>query len=125
MTLPPLLDRLAGLVVWLTDRIAVVGDPAEGEHAWLDRTQAGALIARLRRLAARFRAVAGTPAPPPKPAPGLAEPRFVPACRSREVTVESLSAPPGCRAPGAGCCGWCRRPRPGGRNWKTCCATRR
>ena len=89
MDLPPLLDRLASLVVWLTDRIAGVGD-----QAGLDRAQADSLLARLRRLAARFRAVAGTPAPPPKPAPGLAEPRFVPAFRFREVTVESLSEPP-------------------------------
>jgi len=94
MTLPPLLDRLTSLVAWLADRIAGAGDPAGGDHAWLDRTQAGALIARLRHLAARFRAVAATPAPPPKPAPGLAEPRFVPAFRHSTLSVDSLPEPP-------------------------------
>ena len=89
MTPIPLLDRLASLVVWLTDRIAGVGD-----RAGLDRAQADSLLARLRHLAARFRAVAGTPAPPPKPAQGLAEPRFVPAFRSRDLSVDSLPEPP-------------------------------
>ncbi|MGH3125220.1 MAG: hypothetical protein ACRDND_29915, partial [Streptosporangiaceae bacterium] len=50
-------------------------------RAGLEPAHAGALLARLRHLAARFRAVAGTPIPPPRPAarpsPKPAEPRFV------------------------------------------------
>ena len=95
MTLPPLLDRLSGLIAWLADRIAGVGDPAGGDHAGLEPAQAGALLARLRRLAARFRAVAGTPVPPPKPDPGPAEPRFVPTFRFRDVSADTLLEPPG------------------------------
>ena len=95
MTLPPLLDRLTSLVAWLADRIAGVGDPAGGEHAGLEPAQADTLLARLRHLAARFRAVAGTPVPPPKPAPKPVEPRFVPTHRSREASVDSLLERPG------------------------------
>jgi len=90
---PTLFDRLASLIVWLADRIAGFGDQAGRDqaggdhagggqagrgHAGLKPTHAGALLARLRHLAAQFRAVAGTPIPPPKPAPKPAEPRFVP-----------------------------------------------
>ncbi len=70
------------------------GRHAGGEHAALDATQAGALLARLRRLAARFRAVAGTPVPPPKPAPELAEPRFIPTHRFRDVSADPVPDPP-------------------------------
>ena len=95
MTLPPLLDRLSGLIAWLADRIAGLGDQAGGDHAGLEPAQAGALLARLRHLAARFRAVAGTPVPPPRPAPKPAEPRFVPTFRFRDVSVDSLLERPG------------------------------
>ncbi len=93
MTLPPLLDRLTSLVAWLADRIGGLRDPAgrdpagrdqagrdqAGAHqAGLEPAHAGALLARLRHLAARFRAVAGTPIPPPKPAPKPPESKFVP-----------------------------------------------
>ena len=78
MTPTPLLDRLTSLIAWLADRIAGLGDQAGRAHAGLGPARAGALLARLRDLAARFRAVAGTPVPPPRPAPGPAEPRFVP-----------------------------------------------
>ncbi len=83
MTPTPLLDRLSSLIAWLADRIGGLRDPAgrdqaEAHQAGLAPAHAGALLARLRYLAARFRAVAGTPIPPPKPAPKPAEPRFVP-----------------------------------------------
>ncbi len=88
MTPTPLLDRLTGLIAWLADRIGGLRDPAGRDQAGDDQAgahraglapaHAGALLARLRHLAARFRAVAGTPIPPPKPAPKPAEPRFVP-----------------------------------------------
>ncbi len=85
MTLLPLLDRLTSLVAWLADRIAGLGD-----HAGLDRTQGGALLARLHDLVARFRAVAGTPVPPPKRAPKPVEPRFVPT----DTYYDPLADPP-------------------------------
>ena len=88
MTPTPLLDRLTGLIAWLADRIGGLRDPAGRDQAGDDQAgahraglapaHAGALLARLRHLAARFRAVASTPIPPPKPAPKPAEPRFVP-----------------------------------------------
>ncbi len=88
MTPTPLLDRLTSLIAWLADRIGGLRDPAErdqaGAHragrdqAGLEPAYAGALLARLRHLAARFRAVTSTPIPPPKPAPKPVEPRFVP-----------------------------------------------
>ena len=97
MTPTPLRDRISGLIAWLADRIAGLGeqagrDPAGADHAGLEPTQAGALLARLRHLAARFRAVAATPVPPPEPAaglpPGPAEPRFVPTHSSRDLSAD-------------------------------------
>ncbi|MGH7041779.1 MAG: hypothetical protein ACREFY_06575, partial [Acetobacteraceae bacterium] len=77
----PLLDRLTSLIAWLAERIAELVDHAWGDQAGLAPRRADTLRARLRHLAARFRAVAGTPIPPPKPAPGPSpkptEPRFV------------------------------------------------
>jgi hypothetical protein len=101
-SLIPLLDRLTSLIAWLADRIAGFGDHAGGDQARRDHAgadQAGlepkradTLLARLRHLAARFRAVAGTPIPPPKPASGPpsgpAEPRFVPTHSFRFVPVD-------------------------------------
>ncbi len=78
MTPTPLLDRLTSLIAWLADRIGGLRDPAGRDPAGLAPAHAGALLARLRHLAARFRAVASTPIPPPKPAPKPPEPRFVP-----------------------------------------------
>ena len=97
-----LCDRMTGLIAWLADRIAGLGDPAGGEQAGRDQAggdpaglepaQAGALLARLRHLAARFRAVAAAPIPPPKPAagplPGPAEPRFVPTHNYRDLSAD-------------------------------------
>ena len=87
-----LCDRMTGLIAWLADRIAGLGDPAGGGQAGLEPAQAGALLARLRHLAARFRAVAATPVPPPKPAagppPGPAEPKFVPTHSYRDLSAD-------------------------------------
>ena len=106
MTHTPLRDRLTGLITWLADRIAslrdqagpdqAVGDPAVGDQAgahWpgLEPRLADALLARLRHLAARFRAVAGTPIPAPKPEPKPAEPRFVP---THNLRIMSVDPPP-------------------------------
>ncbi len=97
MTPTPLRDRITGLIAWLADRIAGSGgsagrDHTEGDHAGLEPAQAGALLARLRHLAARFRAVAATPIPPPRPAPGPrsgpAEPRFVPTHSVRDLSAD-------------------------------------
>ena len=87
MTLPPFLDRVSGFIARLADRIAGFGDHAgrdqtgrdhaAADPADLEPAHAGALLARLRHLAARFRAVAATPIPPPQPARPPAEPRFV------------------------------------------------
>ena len=57
--------------------------------AWTARA-AGALLARLRDLVARFRAVAGTPVPPPRRAPKPVEPRFVPT----DTYYDPLADPP-------------------------------
>ncbi len=109
MTHTPLRDRLTGLVTWLADRIAGLRDQAGRDQVGRDqagRDQAGrdqaagvhcpgleprladALLARLRHLAARFRAVAGTPIPPPKPEPRPAEPRFVPTHNLRIMSAD-------------------------------------
>jgi len=100
MTPIPLLDRLTGLITWLADRIAGLVDPAGGDRAGLQPRHADTLLARLRHLAARFRAVAGTPIPSPKPASGRpfgrpfgrpegpAEPRFVPTHSFRLVSAD-------------------------------------
>lgn len=96
----PLLDRLTSLIAWLADRIAGLvdqagGDRAGGGQAGLEPRHADTLLARLRHLAARFRAVAGTPIPPPRPAagpsPGPAEPRFVP---THTVRLAPADPPP-------------------------------
>ena len=97
MTPTPLRDRISGLIAWLADRIAGLGeqagrDPAGADDAGMEPTQAGALLARLRHLAARFRAVAATPIPPPRPAPGPrsgpAEPLFVPTHSVRDLSAD-------------------------------------
>ena len=85
-----LLARMTDLIAWLAARIA--GLPAGGDRAGLEPSHAGALLARLRHLAARFRAVAGTPVPPPRPAagppPGPPEPSFVPTHRFRDLSAD-------------------------------------
>ena len=101
MTHTPLRDRLTGLITWLADRIAGLRDPAGPDPAvgdqagahWpgLEPRLADALLARLRHLAARFRAVAGTPIPAPKPEPKPAEPRFVP---THNLRIMSVDPPP-------------------------------
>ena len=103
MILPPLLDRVTGFFARLADRIAGFGDRAGGDRlacdplacdrAGLDPGHAGALLARLRHLAARFRAVAATPIPPPRPEPKPAEPRFIPTHRFRELSPDSPPEP--------------------------------
>ena len=110
MTPIPLLDRVTSLVAWLADRIGGLRDPAgrdqagahpaghdqagrdpAGAHpAGLEPAHAGALLARLHQLVARFRAIIGSPIPPPKPAPKPVEPRFVPTHSSRFVTAEDI-----------------------------------
>jgi len=104
----PLLDRVTGFFARLADRIAGFGDQAGGDlagrdHAGcdqperdqpgLDPARAGALLARLRHLLARFRAVAATPIPPPRPELKPAEPRFVPTHRFRDLSADPLSDP--------------------------------
>ena len=84
----PLLDRVTGLIAWLADRIAALPDQTGGDRAGLEPSRAGVLLARLRHLAARFRAVAATPIPPPRPAAKPAEPRFVPTHSFRVVSAE-------------------------------------
>jgi len=102
MTPIPLLDRMTGFIARLADRIAGFGDPAGRDQLGSDQTglepaHAGALLARLRQLAARFRAVAATPIPPPKPEPKPPEPKFVPTHSFRdpppEPTPESIRPP--------------------------------
>jgi len=93
MTPTPLLDRVTSFIARLADRIAGFGDQAGrdqagrdhagrdqlgDDHAGLHPAHANALLARLRHLAARFRAVAATPIPPPRAAPKPTEPKFVP-----------------------------------------------
>ena len=68
MTPMPLLDRVTGFIARVADRIAGVGDragrdqpgrdPLACDQAGLEPAHAGALLARLRLLVARFRAVA-------------------------------------------------------------------
>ena len=109
----PFLDRVTGFFARVVDRIAGFGDPAGRDRAGceqvggepvgrdqvgrdqagLDPAQAGALLARLRHLLARFRAVAATPVPPPRPEPKPAEPRFVPAHRFRDLSADGLPDP--------------------------------
>ncbi len=108
MTLPPFLDRVSGFIARLADRIAGFGDRAGRDQATRDQTgrdplardsadlepaHAGALLARLRHLAARFRAVAAAPIPPPKPARPPAEPRFVATYTTIDRSADSPPAP--------------------------------
>ena len=103
MTPIPLRDRVTGFIARLADRIAGFGDRAGREHAGCDQTgrdqtglepaHAGALLARLRHLAARFRAVAATPIPPPRPEPKPAEPKFVPTHRFRVLSADPPREP--------------------------------
>ena len=95
-----LLDRVTGFIVRLADRIAGVGD-----RAGLDPTRADALLARLRHLAARFRAVAAAPIPPPRPAPKPPEPRFIPTHSFRDLSADPPPEP--IRLPRS----WCWLPR--------------
>ena len=93
MPATPLLTRMTSLIAWLAERIA--GLPAGGDRAGLEPSHAGAMLARLRHLAARFRAVASTPLPPPRPAagppPGPLEPRFIPTHSFRVVSADPPS----------------------------------
>jgi len=103
MVLPPLLDRVTGFIARLADRIAGFGDQTSRDRvacdtfacdrAGLDPGHAGALLARLRHLAARFRAVAATPIPPPRPAPKPPEPKFVPTHSFRVMPADPLPEP--------------------------------
>ena len=98
MIATPLLDRMTGFIARLADRIAGFGgqagrDQAEGDQTGLHPAHAGALLARLRHLTARFRAVAATPIPPPRPEPKPAEPRFVPTHRFRDLSMDLLPDP--------------------------------
>ena len=98
MTLPPFLDRVSGFIARLADRIAGFGDPAgrdraERDQPGLDPAHAGALLARMRRLAARFRAVAATPIPPPRPEPKPPEPRFIPTHSPRDPSPDAPPEP--------------------------------
>ena len=100
----PLLDRLVGLIAWLTDRLAGTGKPAGGSHvgnapaaddpAPLDATGVNTILARLGRILARFRAVAATPIPPPKPAEKPPEPRFIPTHILTYHPIEPEPEPP-------------------------------
>ena len=85
MTPTPLLDRVTSFIARLADRIAGFGNHAARDPAGLEPARAGALLARLRHLAASFRAVAATPIPPPKPEPKPPEPRFIPTSRFRVI----------------------------------------
>ena len=103
MTPTPLLDRVTGFIARLADRIAGFGDPAGRDQAGRDQAgrdqaglhpaHAGALLARLRHLAARFRAVAATPIPPPRPEPKPAEPKFVPTHSFRDLSPDPPPEP--------------------------------
>ena len=95
----PLLDRLVGLIAWLTDRLAGTGKPAGGSRAAgdpapLDATGVNTILARLGRILARFRAVAATPIPPPKPAEKPPEPRFIPTHILTYHPIEPEPEPP-------------------------------
>jgi len=108
MTPTSLLDRVTGFIARLADRIAGFGDQADRDRvacdhagrdplacdrAGLHPAHAGALLARLRHLAARFRAVAATPIPPPRPEPKPAEPKFVPTHSFRVLSPEPPPEP--------------------------------
>ncbi|OYV64287.1 MAG: hypothetical protein B7X09_05970 [Acidiphilium sp. 21-66-27] len=94
---------MTGFIARVADRIAGFGDqagrdPAGRDQLGCDQTglepaHAGALLARLRHLVARFRAVAVTPIPPPKPEPKPAEPKFVPTHSFRDVSVDPQAEP--------------------------------
>ena len=108
MTPTSLLDRVTGFIARLADRIAGFGDPARRDQVGRDQVgrdraasdqtglhpaHAGALLARLRHLAARFRAVAASPIPPPRPEPKPAEPKFVPTHSFRDLSPDSPPEP--------------------------------
>jgi len=108
MTPIPLLDRVTSVIARLAGRIAGFGDraghdPVGGDQAecdplgddqpGLEPAHAGALLARLRHLLARFRAVAATPIPPPRPAPKPAEPKFVPTHSFRVLPADPPPEP--------------------------------
>ena len=115
MIATPLLDRMTGFIARLADRIAGFGgqasrdqaacDQAACDQTGLDPTHAGALLARLRHLAARFRIVAATPIPPPKPEPRPPEPKFVPTHSFRVLSADPPPEP--IRLPRS----WCWLPR--------------
>ena len=105
----PHLDRLVGLIAWLTDRLAGTADQAGGKPAGgsragnaqaagdpapLDPTRATTVLARLRDIVARFCAVAATPIPPPKPAPKPPEPHFIPTHTLVDHPAEAEPASP-------------------------------
>ena len=88
--------RLADRIAGFGDRAArhqVECDPAAHDHAGLEPAHANALLARLRRLAARIRAIAATPIPPPKPEPKPVEPKFIPTHTSRDLSEEEPPEP--------------------------------
>jgi len=94
----PLLDRVTSFIARLAERIAGFGDqpgrdPLACDQHGLEPAHAGALLARLRHLAARFRAVAATPIPPPRPEPKPAEPRFVPTHSFRVMPADPPPEP--------------------------------
>ena len=98
MTPVPFLNRVTAFIARLVDRVTGFGDPAGrdqpgSDQAGLEPTHAGALLARVRHLAARFRAVAATPIPPPRPAPKPAEPRFVPTYSLRDLVTDQPPEP--------------------------------
>jgi len=103
MTPIPLLDRVTGFIARLADRIAGFGDRAGHDPVGRDQVacdqpglasaHAGVLLARLRHLAARFRAVAATPIPPPRPEPRPTEPKFVPTHSFRDLSPDSPPEP--------------------------------
>jgi len=110
MTPIPLLDRVTGFIARLADRIAGFGDPAGRDHAGrdpagLEPAHAGALLARLRHLAARFRIVAATPIPPRRREPKPPEPRFIPTHSFRDLSADPPPEP--IRLPRS----WCWLPR--------------
>ena len=98
MTPVPFLNRVTAFIARLADRVTGFGDPAGrdqlgSDQTGLEPTHAGALLARVRHLAARFRAVAATPIPPPRPAPKPAEPRFVPTYSLRDLVTDQPPEP--------------------------------
>ena len=104
----PILDRVTSFIARLADRIAGFGDQVGRDQAECDQpgrdslacdqhglepAHAGGLLARLRHLAARFRAVAATPIPPPRPKPKPAEPKFVPTHSFRVLPADPPPEP--------------------------------